>query len=257
METKIPNIIDRPYPLRVSDFDKHNRILPSSVLDLFQDAAGAHATMLGKSGPQLAKINQCWMLTRIRYEVVRQPRLYETVVVRTWPIESRRIELDRDYLVLSEDGEVLIKGTSQWVVMDISDREEPKLIFARNFELGLDEYRTERTFERPFGRAVYNSVENDAPYLCRSAYTDLDMNCHVNNIKYADFALSSFGEELPDDAETVGFRIDYAKEVRDGEILSIHRERTDNGDGTFDIVCRGATDGTPMKFGVRFTIKGE
>ncbi len=250
-----PNLLDKKYPLRLSDFDKNNRLLPSSILDLFQDAAGAHATLLGKSGPELAKINQCWMLTRIRYEVIRQPALYEEVTVRTWPVESRRIELDRDYQILGGDGEVLIKGTSQWVVMDISDREAPKLVPARDFELGVENYIQERTFERAFPRAVYTAVESDEPYLCRSCYTDLDMNCHVNNTKYANFALSSFGDTLSRDACIFGFRIDYTKEVREGEILRIHHQRQENADGTFDVVCRGETDGTPVKFGVRFTIK--
>ena len=255
MNSAKPNILEKLYPLRLSDFDKNNRLLPSSVLDLFQDAAGAHATLLGKSGPDLAKIHQCWMLTRIRYEVIRQPKLYEEVTVRTWPIESRRIELDRDYLILDKNGEILIKGTSQWVVMDISDREAPKLVPARDFELGVEEYLTERTFERAFPRAVYNGIVSDEPYLCRSCYTDLDMNCHVNNTKYANFALSSFGETLSQNAEIMGFRIDYTKEVRDGEILRIHHQRQENDDGTFDIICRGETDEAPIKFGVKFNIK--
>lgn len=250
-----PNVIERTYPLRLSDFDKNNRILPSSVLDLFQDAAGLHATALGISGVELLKKNQCWMLTRVRYDVIRQPKLYENVTVKTWPIESKRIELDRDYLILGKDGEILIKGSSQWVVMDISDRDAPKLVPARDFEMGLTDYVTERAIEKPFGRAVYNSVISDKPYLCRSAYTDLDMNCHVNNIKYANFALSAFGEELSQNEETIGFRIDYQKEILDGEIIKIHHVTTENEDGTKTVTCRGETDGTPVKFGASFKIK--
>ncbi len=250
-----PNLIERTYPLRLSDFDKNNRILPSSVLDLFQDAAGLHATALGISGVDLIKKNQCWMLTRVRYDVIRQPKLYENVTVRTWPIESRRIELDRDYLILDENGEILIKGSSQWVVMDITDRDAPKLVPARDFEMGIREYVTDRAIEKPFGRAVYNSITSDDPYLCRSAYTDLDMNCHVNNIKYANFALSAFGEELSPDEETVGFRIDYQKEILDGEIIKIHRVFEENEDGTKTVTCRGETDSTPVKFGASFRIR--
>ncbi len=250
-----PNVLERSYPLRLSDFDKNNRILPSSVLDLFQDAAGLHATTLGIGGVDLLKKKQCWMLTRIRYEVIRQPKLYETVTVRTWPIESKRIELDRDYLILDGAGEIIIKGSSQWVVMDITDRNAPKLVPARDFDMGIEEYLPDRAIEKPFGRAVYNSVVSDAPHLCRSAYTDLDMNCHVNNIKYADFALNAFGEELSTDEEVIGFRIDFQKEILDGEIIKIHHTASENEDGTKTITCRGETDAASVKFGVSFRIK--
>lgn len=250
-----PNFIEKTYNLRLSDFDRYNRIHPASVLDLFQDMAGAHATILGISGIDLLKKNQCWMLTRIRYEVVQQPKLYQRVVVKTWPIESRRVELDRDYLICDTDGNILIKGTSQWVVMDITDRFSPKLVPARDFELGLNEYITERTFERAFTRTVYNSISSDEPYLCRSGYTDLDMNGHVNNIKYASFALNAISKDLKNDFEIVGFRIDYTKEVLEGQILRIHHQSTDNADGFQSVLCRGETDGATINFGVIFTVR--
>ena len=250
-----PNFIEKTYNLRLSDFDRYNRIHPASVLDLFQDMAGAHATILGISGIDLLKKNQCWMLTRIRYEVVQQPKLYQRVVVKTWPIESRRIELDRDYLICDTDGNILIKGTSQWVVMDITDRSSPKLVPARDFELGLNEYITERTFERAFTRTVYNSISSDEPYLCRSGYTDLDMNGHVNNIKYASFALNAISKDLKNDFEIVGFRIDYTKEVLEGQILRIHHQSIDNADGSQSVLCRGETDGATINFGVIFTVR--
>lgn len=250
-----PNFLVKNYPLRLSDFDKNNRILPSSILDIFQDIAGQHATILGISGIDLLQSSRCWMLTRIRYEILRQPKLYETLSVKTWPVESKRIELDRDYLISDAEGNVIIKGSSQWVVMDISDRSSPKLVPARDFEMNLSEYITERIFERAFGRAVYNNVESDSPYICRSEYTDLDMNGHVNNIKYASFALNAVSGELSAENQTVGFRIDFVKEVLSGESLRIHYQRADSSDGSFDLVCRGETDGAPISFGARFTVK--
>ena len=37
----------KEYTLRAGDFDKYDRIMPSAVLDLFQDAAGQHAEEIG------------------------------------------------------------------------------------------------------------------------------------------------------------------------------------------------------------------
>ena len=250
-----PNFLTKVYPLRVSDFDKNNRVLPSAVLDIFQDAAGAHATKLGINGIDLLRDGRCWMLTRVRYDVLKQPALYQDLVVKTWPVESKRIELDRDFLIYDENDELLIRGSSQWVVMDISDRESPKLVPARDFEFGLDEYVTERSFERAFPRAVYGEIVSENPYPCRSEYSDLDMNDHVNNIKYAKFALNAVATELTASSEISAFRIDFSKEVRAGELLNVHYKRVENSDGTIDLICRGETEATPSNFTVKFTVK--
>ena len=253
MNTSIPSFIEKSYPLRVSDFDRHQRILPSSVLDLFQDAAGVHADLLGVSGPQLLERNLCWMITRTRFLILKQPKLYQNITVKTWPIESRRIELDRDYEIYSEDGELLICGTTAWVVMDISDREAPKLVMARDFDLGLQNYLSERTLERAFGRVVFNKVVSTSPYLYTPVYTDLDMNGHVNNAKYASFALNAAADAL-EDREIFDVRLDFSKEILMGESLRIHSEAKDV-DGTLVVTLRGETDASAMNFGVVFSAK--
>lgn len=254
MSNNVPNFIIREYPLRVSDFDKDQSILPSAVLDIFQDVAGVHAKMLKISNPELLERGLCWMLTRVRYEIVKRPELYQTAVVKTWPIESRRIELDRDFEIYNKSGELMIRGSSQWVVMDITDRSSPKLVPARNFELGLDEYVPERAFDRAFGRAVYNNVECDSPYVCRARYTDLDMNGHVNNIKYADLTMGAIKDAL-NGGEIVDFRIDYVREILEGDDVKIHTATETDGKSNSVVLCRGETDGAAVSFGVRAVVK--
>lgn len=241
------NYLERTYHLRTSDFDMRNRILPASVLDLFQDAAGEHATALGVGYYNLLPEHKCWMILRTRYEVIRQPRLFSDVTVRTWPIESRRIEFDRDYIMYDEDGNELIKGTSQWAILDVSDREKPQPVMARNFELGLDEYLTNRALEGRFERLAPNFDADGEPYVTKSGYTDIDTNDHVNNIKYANFILNAI--DLPAEAEISSFRIDYLKEITSGAEISLFIKR--DGDS---ILCRGKSE-DKVSFTAKITIK--
>lgn len=212
-----------------------SRILPSSVLDLFQDAAGEHASALGVGYYDLLPENKCWMILRLRYEVVKQPLLFSDVIVKTWPVESRRIEFDRDYLVTDTSGNVLIKGTTQWAILDVSSRQKPQIVMARNFDLGLDEYIPERALEGKFERLSYNFEPDGAPYVTKSGYTDIDTNGHVNNIKYANFILNAI--DLPFEKEIRSFRIDYIKEILSGSDISIFSKAED-----MTVICRGETD---------------
>ena len=241
------NFLERTYHLRTSDFDMRNRILPSSVLDLFQDTAGEHASSLGVGYYDLLPENKCWMILRTRYEVIRQPRLFSDVIVRTWPIESRRIEFDRDYIMYDSDGNELIKGTSQWAILDVSDREKPQLVMARNFDLRLDEYLPERALEGRFERLAPNFDTDGAPYVTKSGYTDIDTNDHVNNIKYANFILNAIA--LPAEAEITSFRIDYLKEITSGAEISIFTKKDENA-----VICRGES-GDKVSFTAKITVK--
>lgn len=57
--------------LRTSDFDRHSRLLPSAVLELFQDAAGEHADRIGIGFRALEQRGLLWVVARTRYIVDR------------------------------------------------------------------------------------------------------------------------------------------------------------------------------------------
>ena len=96
MATEAPNFLERVYHLRTSDFDLHSHILPSSVLDLFQDVAGEHAAKIGIGREDLLPLQRCWMILKTQYRVLRQPALFSDVTVRTWPLESHRVDFGRE-----------------------------------------------------------------------------------------------------------------------------------------------------------------
>ena len=64
------------YRLRASDFDKYNRIRLSSVLDLFQDAAGQHADLLGVGFERMLERHYLWVLVRIKLQIISQMHLH-------------------------------------------------------------------------------------------------------------------------------------------------------------------------------------
>ena len=241
------NYLERKYHLRTSDFDMRSRILPASVLDLFQDAAGEHAKMLGVGYDTLASQNKCWMILRLRYEVVRQPKMFSSVIVKTWPIESRRIEFDRDYEISDTEGNLLVKGTSQWAILDISNREKPALVMAKDFDIGVEEYIPDRALEGRFDRLPPKFEAEGDGVVVKSGYTDIDTNGHVNNIKYANFILNAL--DLPADKEISSFRIYYQREVMSGGEITVF-SRTDQD----RITCRGESGGF-VSFTARLTVK--
>ena len=109
-------------PLRVTDFDRYGRLKPSAVLSLFQEAATVQAGVMDIGHDAMERRGVFWAVIRTYYEVIQQPQLYTSVQVRTWPHSPSRFSFQRDYIVTSLDGEMLLRGTSEWVLMSLETR---------------------------------------------------------------------------------------------------------------------------------------
>jgi acyl-ACP thioesterase len=65
------------------------------------------------------------------------------------------------------------------------------------------------------------------PYVVTPSFTELDLNNHVNNTKYANYVLDAVSPNEDDILKT--FQIDYRKEVLEGEPLEVFYTRQDGG----------------------------
>jgi acyl-ACP thioesterase len=217
------NIWSNDYTLRANDFDKYDRILPSSVLSIFQDAAGRHGEEIGVGFKEMIERNYLWVIVRVKFEIVKQPKRYQKVNIKTWPFEPKRFSYRREYLITDESGESLIKGTSEWVIIDSVKR---SLVSAPNLYSITDGYYEEMMLDKKIAK-VPDFEATGAPHEVTPAFTELDLNNHVNNTKYANYVLDAISPNEDDILKT--FQIDYRKEVMEGEPLEVFYTRQDGG----------------------------
>ena len=78
-----------------SYFDMNDNLSVKSVLNLFQDLAGIHADMIGVGYEDMLAKNLYWILSRVKFDILKMPVPNQTVVVETWPHEKGRIDFDR------------------------------------------------------------------------------------------------------------------------------------------------------------------
>ena len=207
------NVFSKTFDLRTSDFDKNKRLLPSAVLDLFQVVAGEHASALGCGIDELQKSDLIWVLIRTKYQVLKQPKMFSSVVVKTWPLPPSRVGFQREYLMENEAGEPLIKATSDWVIINSKSR---KIAPANNiYPEGLN-YKEDRNFDGRLTKIPDFEASGEGISII-PFYSQLDMNGHVNNTKYANYSVDALN---PNEEEIVEFQIDYRHEVKCGERLN-------------------------------------
>ena len=133
-----------------SYFDINDRLSAKSILNIFQDVSAVHGEELGVGYKQMLDKNLYWVLSRIKFDIIKMPNLNQTVVVETWPQVKGRIDFDRDMRILSEDGDVLITATSKWCVIDCVKR-----MLQRTDNVDYNgEYCLEKTYEDRFNKII-------------------------------------------------------------------------------------------------------
>ena len=178
---------EQTYQLRTGDFDRYAHLLPSSILDVFQDVAGVNAEQVpGMTWKELSNAGLFWVVTRIKYEVVETPALHEQVIARTWPLAPTRLGFQRDYTMRKLDGSLLVKCSSDWILMDYKTR---SFASARDFYNGPDDFSEEKVFDKKLRKIKTFEPEDEGTQFDVS-FVDIDINGHVNNSKYPNFVLN-------------------------------------------------------------------
>lgn len=205
------------YRLRWMDFDQYGRLQPASALDIFQDVATIQAEGMGIGRSAMVSQGVFWAVVRTKLEIAKQPAHCEAVTVRTWPHTPTRFSFLRDFTMRDAGGDLLVKATSEWVLMDIGSRSFASVM---DYYDGPNDFDEARAFERK-PRKIARFDEGNRPVVeIVPRYTDIDVNGHVNNACYANYVIDALNPGEHDAIRTL--QIDYRHEVMPGVPLAMH-----------------------------------
>lgn len=202
--------------LQVSSKDctKHKTIKLPNLLDHMQEAAWSNATKLGFSTIDLMENNITWVMNRMRLEIRRLPRHQEHIKVETWPADMDKYFTKRDFRVWSDEGELLVEAASNWLVMDINER---KLIAIPDY-IKEANFTVDRNNVIPISDKVkYDAKRTERTKDIQVSWFDIDINDHVNNIKYYQWVLDSLGGEYLDNHQLKKIDITFKHEGKYGD----------------------------------------
>ena len=206
-----------------SDFQGLAR--PVSLLNFLQDAAGDHAALLGWSVTDLWKKNMTWVLSRTHVLVHRYPAWGERVEVLTWPSGRHGYFALRDFEVAAADGGSVLSGTTSWMVLDLGRKQPLKVDDILPTSFLLDR----RALADPFAPLpVLDRADREVPFRVEMGH--LDLNKHVNNAVYVQWALEVAPEDVLSRRRPVDLEVSYRAEAFYGETV-LSRVRAVPADG--------------------------
>lgn len=195
------------------------------------NAADFHSTDRGFGMKYLMSIQRSWVLSRLAIEMDEMPSQYTRFNVETWVESAMRYFTSRNFRVVSGD-KVYGYGRSIWAMIDTESR-QPTDIY--NIDNGAIDNWIVKDKECPIdkGGRVRVGAEAQLVHTIDTYYNDVDINGHINSVKYIEHVLDLWPISWYSDHQVHRFEIAYVAEAHAGDQLSFFREQT--ADGTFNI----------------------
>jgi acyl-ACP thioesterase len=218
------------------------------LLEILQDIAWIHGARLGRGYDDLIAEGRIWVLARQKVVVDDWPQWGETLEIDTWARALDGLFALRDYRVRIGDRTVA-RGTASWLILDAAKRRPVRFTAETlgglaNLTPGFDLVPAKIPVDPDFRPIAGFDVRN----------SDLDVNGHVNNTRYAQWILDSIPIEAHRDHVVADYEVNFLQETGVGDRVTIESDAP-GGTGPVDRLGfqgRREADGRPV-FTARLT----
>ena len=204
------------------------------------NAAELHAKNRGFGMYNVNSENCTWVLSRLCVEIFEMPVVWDTVNVCTWIENIYRLFTDRNFSIKGADGKVYGYARSIWALIDYTTREPQNLEQMYGDDFGGFLAPEEECPIRKQGRV--KPLDNDCWVKdIKSEYSDIDLNGHVNSIKYIEHIMDLFPMSDYENGRNMSrIEIAYMSESYYSDILSLYKKKID--DDVYEVEVRGRKD---------------
>lgn len=218
-------IWENTFKVRAFDVDANGRFKINSILDYCQDAASSDAERLGFGYSDFVPRGLFWVLSWAKFEFDHLPQFADGIKIQTWGKKQYKLYSLRDYLMFNSEDEIILKGTSAWLLLD-SKNLRPKILPQLFPQTKMYETKNALT---DLPQKIVHETDNEVVYSTQIRYSDIDLNQHTNNAKYIEMMLDCFDQDFHNNFVIKKLTISFNSESKFGdEIQLIRASKKDN-----------------------------
>lgn len=229
--------------------DFSGRIFVGHLANHLLNAADCHSTERGYGMRQLHERGCTWVLSRLVIEMNEMPLSGRHFMVETWVENVMRYFTYRNFAVRDADSdEVYGYGRSVWAMIDVETRQPTDILAVDD---GMIVKYADRDKPCPVDafRRVRFKKKLKAVLEVQTGYTDVDVNGHVNSVKYIEQMLDAIPIDYYQHHRLHRIDIAYMAECHGGDCLKIYLEAQTEGEFGFSL-RRTNADGTETEASV-------
>ena len=234
----------KDYTITCYEADANQLMRPTAMLDLMQEAANVNASTLGFGYDEMMNSNTAWVLSRIHVKFNNTPKWRDEVNLKTWHKGVSKLFYLRDFILSDKEGNPMILATTSWLIIDMNTRR-----LVRNSDLALNDTAM-HAIETPADKVVVPvDIEPELVRKHPVTWSEIDTNGHVNNVKYAVWAIDAVKPEDIKERPLKELLINYDAEVMPGDVVKISRVRQESEEGVVYYITGKVSD--KQNFGVK------
>jgi medium-chain acyl-[acyl-carrier-protein] hydrolase len=203
------------YAIHSYEVDSRGCVTLPMLCQFMQESAWNHAQHLGVGYSHLIEKDLLWVLARQLVAISSFPRWGERIRVHTWPTGKDRLFCYRDFKLLNDQDQVIGAATTTWFVIDVMKRKPQRA--DSYFDVVIE--NAEHVFSRKLTK-IEPLRSKDRLNSVKVGYKDLDINEHVNNVRYIEWILESYPFEFQKHHRVREMEINYLSEARHDDTIT-------------------------------------
>lgn len=186
------------------------------ALNLMQETAWMHAETLGFGASDMEREGLYWVLTRQKLQMQEWPYFGEKISIETWLRPPEGAFVTREFLLRNKNDDVIGACSTSWLALQ---RETRKILPIQQLRSWTEMTRPQTSGVEVMKIPVEGDYEKLAKYRVRNS--DLDINQHVNNTKYAQWILDAVPYDLHKTLILKSYSVNFLAETHLGEEVQI------------------------------------
>lgn len=220
---------EESFNVRIYDTDFNNKIKISSIFNYMQEAATNHADHLNWGREELIDKKLFWVLSRVRVDVLDFPEFGDKVKIETWPKGIEKLFALRDFKIFNSKGQTIAKATSSWLIID-SEKLRPQRpkVFIEN----TGNFKKDHALSEVPGK-ISECKEKELIFKKRVGYSDIDINQHMNNVKYVELITDSFSQTKFKRQKIKTMQVNFLSECKFGNEIQVFKGELENNSNCY------------------------
>lgn len=184
-------VFKRAYVVETYNTSYFQTIKVSDLFKYLQEVASKHSEIMKIGFDDLKSSKGAWVLTKELLEVRRLPDALEEFTIHSWSRELNKIVANRNFIVMDKNNNIIIKATSDWVVINLEKR---RIIPLNKLNMDYTQNYDHDLFSEPLSKIniIPENLVNE--FTKKVRFSDIDINGHMNNTCYVDMVLDSMAE---------------------------------------------------------------
>jgi acyl-ACP thioesterase len=186
------------------------------------DSATIHAQERGFGYEMMLKNNCAWVLSRMAIEIYEYPQNEDIIYVETWVEDVTRFFTQRSFRLKNDKDQVIGYSRTIWAAININTR-RPIDILA--WHPDLTDF-IDNTIDCPIEKPCkILQTHTETPVLYTVKYSDIDINKHMNSLKYIEHDIDMFELDILEKKNIKRFEIMYLAESSFGDELTFYKQQ--------------------------------